>query len=87
MSDANNESEFPDNPLRKTPVITRKNLNKIMGLEPLHDPLPAEMSALDKIKIYAHEGFASGYGGNDEEFERIWREAFPRVEAEKGSKR
>jgi len=63
-----------------------KMLRQIMGLAPLRDPLPDEMPALEKIKVYAREGFASGYHGTPEDFERIWQEAFPDTEMEKGGK-
>ncbi len=64
----------------------KKMRRQIMGLAPLRDPLPDEMPALEKIKVYAREGFASGYHGTPEDFERIWHEAFPDTEMEKGGK-
>jgi hypothetical protein len=43
-----------------------------------------DMPALEKIKLYARSGYHLHHIGMDEDFERVWSEAFP--EAEKGSK-
>jgi hypothetical protein len=57
---------------------------KLVGLDPVDAPLPDDMPATEKIKVYARAGFIARYAGTSERFESIWAEAFP--EEEKGGK-
>lgn len=59
-------------------------LERIMGLAPQKDAPPEELPALEKIKIYARSGYHQHHRGTDEDFERVWAEAFP--EGEEGRK-
>lgn len=34
------------------------------------------MPVIEKIKIYARAGYKHYYSGTDEDFERVWEEAF-----------
>lgn len=49
---------------------------ELVGLAPLDAPPSEDAPAIEKIKIYARAGFINRYAGTDEEFERIWEEAF-----------
>lgn len=50
---------------------------RIMGLAPQYPSPPDDMPALEKIKTYARTGYHMHHIGTDEEFERVWAEAFP----------
>lgn len=63
----------------------RSVVRTIMGLEPLYPPLPDTMSPLDKIKLYAREGFLHRADGPPEDFERLWLSAFPEAESKGGN--
>lgn len=47
-----------------------------MGAKPLRKPLPDDMPAIERIKIYAQAGYKQYHIGTDEDFERVWEEAF-----------
>src|ERR1044071_3064369 len=47
-----------------------------MGAKPLRESPPDDMPALEKIKLYARSGYHLHHVGTDEEFERVWAEAF-----------
>jgi hypothetical protein len=65
----------------------QRDIGKIMGLIPLHDTLPEEMPAIEKIKVYAKSGFAYRREGTEEDFERLWLLAFHDEVTKKGVKR
>lgn len=48
-----------------------------MGAKPLRESPPDEMPTLEKIKLYARSGYHLHHIGTDEDFERVWSEAFP----------
>jgi hypothetical protein len=50
---------------------------KIIGLDPIDEPPPEAMPAIEKIKIFARAGFIARFAGTPERFEGIWAEAFP----------
>jgi hypothetical protein len=52
----------------------------MLGTIPMKDPLPDHILPLERIKIYASEGFAARNEGTKEDFERLWQEAFPQTE-------
>ena len=52
-------------------------LAQIMGLAPPNSSPPEDMPAIDKIKLYARAGYDRYHIGTDEDFERVWAEAFP----------
>jgi hypothetical protein len=52
-------------------------LAQLSGRSPLHDTPPDDMPALEKIKLYARSGYQLHHIGTDEDFERVWEEAFP----------
>ena len=58
---------------------------KLLGLEPLRDPFPDDLTPLERIKVFAREGFLHFYGSDEAEFEQIWAEAFP--EEKKGGRK
>lgn len=55
-----------------------------MGAKPLRATLPDDMPPLEKTKLYARSGYHLHHLGTDEDFERVWEEAFP--EEEEGRK-
>lgn len=55
-------------------------LSRIMGLVPQKPPPPADMPALEKIKLYARSGYNLHHIGTDADFERVWEEAFQNPE-------
>lgn len=57
--------------------------DRLMGSEPLRESPPDDMPALEKIKLYARSGYHLHHIGSDENFERVWEEAFP--DEEKGN--
>jgi hypothetical protein len=61
-----------------------KVLSRIMGLTPPKPRPPDDMPAIEKIKLYARSGYNLHHIGTDEDFERVWEEAFPE---EKGGKK
>lgn len=50
---------------------------RIMGLEMQKPSPPDDMPALERIKLYARSGYNLHHIGTDEDFERVWAEAFP----------
>jgi hypothetical protein len=52
-------------------------LSRIMGLVPQKPSPPDDMPPLEKIKIYARSGYHQHHLGTDDDFERVWEEAFP----------
>lgn len=68
-------SQGRDTNRKPDPVLAR-----IMGFEPINPPPPDDMPALDKIKVYARSGYHLHHLGSDEDFERVWAEAFPNPE-------
>lgn len=52
-------------------------LARILGLAPQKASPPDDLPALEKIKIYARSGYSLHHIGTDEDFERVWAEAFP----------
>lgn len=49
---------------------------RIIGSAPSKASLPDDMPALDKIKLYARSGYHMHHIGTEEDFERVWAEAF-----------
>lgn len=55
-------------------------ISRIMGLTPQKAPPPDDMPAIEKIKVYARSGYQQHHIGTDEDFERVWEEAFSNSE-------
>jgi hypothetical protein len=55
-------------------------VDRLLGITPPRSPLPEDMPAMERIKIYARAGFKQYHIGTDEDFERAWAEAFPKEE-------
>lgn len=51
--------------------------SRIMGLTPAKEPPPDYLPTIEKIKIYARSGYHLHHIGTDDDFERVWAEAFP----------
>lgn len=55
---------------------TKRHMDRLLGNTPLRETPPHDMPAIEKIKIYAKAGYKHYYNGTDEDFERVWEEAF-----------
>lgn len=56
--------------------IHSETFDRVIGSEPLKASPPDDMPALEKIKLYARSGYHLHHIGTDEDFERVWEEAF-----------
>jgi hypothetical protein len=63
-----------DDPEVDVPV--HRAVSRLLGIESSHPSLPDDMPAIEKIKIYARTGFSYRCEGTDEDFERVWEQAF-----------
>lgn len=55
---------------------SQRGFDILSGRIPLKETPPDDMPALKKIKIYARSGYNLHHIGTDEDFERVWEEAF-----------
>lgn len=53
----------------------QRTVEMVMGLRLLKEPLPASMLALERLRVYAREGYAYRGEGTAEDFERLWQKA------------
>jgi hypothetical protein len=60
-------------------------VGRILSKDSLIELLPDDMPALERIKIYASEGFAGRNKGTEEGVQKLWQEAFS--QSGKGSKK
>lgn len=74
---------------------SKRYLDRLLGKTPLRETPPDDMPAIEKIKLYARSGYHLHHIGTDEDFERVWEEAFKKegkfkfladVRREKGGK-
>lgn len=73
------KTKFPARKSGRTPQQEAERaevVKQIMGITPLYPPLPPDMPAMERIKLYAREGFLHRCDGTAEDFEQVWKEAF-----------
>jgi hypothetical protein len=56
--------------------VHSNTFDRIIGSESLKESPPDDMPAIEKIKLYARSGYHLHHIGTDEDFERVWGEAF-----------
>ena len=61
-------------------------VDRLLGITPPRSPLPEDMPAMERIKIYARAGFKQYHIGTDEDFERVWEEVEAVIEKKGGKK-
>lgn len=59
--------------------------DRLVGRVPPRESPPDDMPALEKIKLYARSGYHLHHIGTDDNFERVWSDAFTKDEEDSKS--